>query len=56
MELRKIKGVGSCVCKDLSSSASRTRIKIFIGPNAKTSDSKRKSLDVTFYKTGLNYV
>lgn len=56
MELRKIKGVGSCVCKDLSSSASRTRIKIFIGPNAKNSNSKRKSLDVTFYKTGLNYV
>lgn len=31
-----------------SNSASRTRIKIFIGPNAKNSDCKRKSLDLTF--------
>lgn len=50
----KEKGIGTCVGKNLSNFTSRTRIKIFNGLIAKTSNSKRKSLDMTFLQTGIN--
>lgn len=50
----KDQGIGSHIRKDLNIFTSRTRTKIFNSSIAKISNSKRKSLDMTFLQAGIN--